>query len=257
MEAYFGRTLRKSSSRWDPQLRERIAGSTPELRFRERRRSHLITFTSEAMLRIVLLIVVALMIIMVLVNGRSHLKVDYDEFAVTRRSFSAARARRSPRPCCPGPGGPAAAAATPCAWSFFTDVHAHRSSGDALAVAEPPQPSTRAAGPRRRRRRTSSLTGSSPAPRPWPQLGRLHEQSTAPFVRRFTAPRQPRPRRGYTPRTGARRLRTRGPPSGRDSVSIRPGAGLTPAATTSLLDPFEMVDDELKYRGWIGVEQLA
>ena len=73
MEAFFGNTLEKSSFRWDPKLRERIAGShVPNPDFHSAAGSHLITFASEKSLLTALLLLAAVMIMVDLRMGRSR-----------------------------------------------------------------------------------------------------------------------------------------------------------------------------------------
>ncbi len=73
VEMFFGDTLRQSSYRWDPQLRETIAGAhraNPD--FHSAVGSHLITFASEGSLLGALLLLAAVMIVVDLRMGRSQ-----------------------------------------------------------------------------------------------------------------------------------------------------------------------------------------
>jgi hypothetical protein len=73
VESYFGSTLEKSSFRWDPKLRERIADShVPNPDFHSAAGSHLITFASEKSLLTALLLLAAVMIMLDLRMGRSR-----------------------------------------------------------------------------------------------------------------------------------------------------------------------------------------
>ncbi len=73
VEAFFGSTLEKSSFRWDPKLRERIADShVPNPDFHSAAGSHLITFASEKSLLTALLLLAAVMIMVDLRMGRSR-----------------------------------------------------------------------------------------------------------------------------------------------------------------------------------------